>query len=46
MYGLYSMGCFFPQAHGILADASIGANIKYMIHKLLILEQDMVSSAT
>ena len=30
------------QAHGLLADASIGANIKYIIHKLLILEQDMV----
>ena len=30
------------QAHGLLADASIGANIKYVIQKLLILEDDVV----
>jgi len=33
---------FFLQAHGLLSDASIGADIKYIIQKLLILQQDMV----
>lgn len=32
----------FLQAHGLLSDASIGADIKYIIQKLLILQQDMV----
>lgn len=33
---------FFLQAHGLLSDASIGVDIKYIIQKLLILQQDMV----
>ena len=36
------LGAFSLQAHGLLADASIGANIKYVIQKLLILEDDTV----
>jgi len=44
-YGVDQIKKYVPtivnMAHGLLADASIGANIKYIIHKLLILEEDM-----
>ncbi|XP_068740000.1 A disintegrin and metalloproteinase with thrombospondin motifs 6-like [Montipora capricornis] len=44
-YGVQQIKKYVPTivnvAHGLLADASIGANVKYIIHKLLILEGDM-----
>ena len=30
------------QAYNLLSDSSIGANVKYVLHKLLILEHDQV----
>ncbi|XP_029192648.2 A disintegrin and metalloproteinase with thrombospondin motifs 6-like isoform X2 [Acropora millepora] len=44
-YGVEAIRTYVPTlvniAHGLLADASIGANIKYVIQKLLILEDDV-----
>ncbi|KAM7430783.1 disintegrin and metalloproteinaseith thrombospondin motifs protein [Porites harrisoni] len=44
-YGINQIKKYVPtivnMAHGLLSDASIGADIKYIIQKLLILQQDM-----